>query len=120
MRCLLIAAAVGLALSLPAQAQESPSDADARCLLLAIGGAGSRDPNVQQGSMLGMLYYLGRINGRTPALDLEAAVVRAMKSFRAEDAERESERCSEVMLKSGEELKRLADRLKAEAAKAPS
>lgn len=70
--------------------------------------------------MLGMLYYLGRINGREPELDLQAALVAAMKSFRAEDAERDSRRCSDAMLESGAELKGLADRLKTEAAKAPS
>jgi hypothetical protein len=116
----LVPVAVALALSLPAQAEELPSEADVRCLLLTLGGAGSHDPNVQQGSMLGMLYYLGRINGREPDLDLQAALVAAMKSFRAEDAERESRRCSEAMLESGAELKRLADHLQAQAAKAPS
>jgi len=120
MRRFLVPIALGVALSAPARAQESPTQADVRCLLLTLGGAGSQDPNVQQGSMLGMLYYLGRINGREPDLDLQAALVAAMQSFRAEDAERDSRRCSDAMLESGAELKGLADRLQSEAAKPPS
>lgn len=120
MRRFLVPMIAGLTLALPAHADERPTEADVRCLLLTLSGAASPDPNVQQGSVLGMLYYLGRINGRTPDLDLQAALAKSAKSFRAQDAERESERCSEAMLASGAELKRLADGVKPPAREGPS
>lgn len=47
---------------------------DVRCLIAAASLAASDDPKAKQAGTGGALYYLGRLDGRTPGLDIEAAV----------------------------------------------
>lgn len=47
---------------------------DIRCLLATAMLADSKDPQVKQAGAAGALYYLGRLDGRSPGLDIEAAV----------------------------------------------
>lgn len=117
MRAMILSLAVALAVAAPAQADDGTTASDLKCLLLTIGGMSSRDPQVKEASTMGMLYYLGRINGREPGIDVPQALVGTMKSFRAENAEAESERCGRTMIERGQELQKLAEHLKGGAAK---
>jgi hypothetical protein len=51
---------------------------DIRCLIAAASLAASDDPKIKQAGGAGALYYLGRLDGRSPGLDIEAAVAAEM------------------------------------------
>ncbi|HEX8527535.1 hypothetical protein [Allosphingosinicella sp.] len=47
---------------------------DVHCLLAAASLTESKDEKIKQVGAAGALYYLGRLDGRTPDLDIEAVV----------------------------------------------
>jgi hypothetical protein len=48
---------------------------DLRCFLAVSSLADNPDPTIKMSGMIGAQYFLGRIDGRVPSLDLERALV---------------------------------------------
>jgi hypothetical protein len=111
---------LSLALFAPAHAQDAPTDADLRCLLVTFVGASSGDANIRGASILAAMYYLGRIDGRAPQLDLSAALIPRAKAFRPEQAASEAKRCGAMLKARGDALKQLGAEFQAEAGKTAS
>lgn len=63
-----------LSMSLEAHADDAENTADARCVI--VGGQLASSPDPAQRSMAGLLltYYIGRLDGRTPGLNLERLI----------------------------------------------
>lgn len=86
---------------LPANPQDA---ADLQCLALIAGMMGMGDADLQQQLTPGLFYYLGRLEGRTPAVDwittagayAEAASDAQLRSVQA--------RCFGEMTAKGEEM----------------
>ena len=53
--------------------------ADARCVMAMGSELGNENPQAKQLALTSMLYFLGRIDGRTPEFDMKAAWDAEMK-----------------------------------------
>jgi hypothetical protein len=111
---------LSLALFAPAHAQDAPPDADLRCLLVSFLGASNPDANFRSASILAAMYYLGRVDGRAPQMDLSAALVSRARTFHPEQAASEMKRCGAELKARAEALKELGAEFQAEAAKTRS
>ena len=112
--------AASLALFAPAHAQDGSTEADVRCMAVTMMGLANGNPQIQTASLMAGLYYLGRIDGREPQLDLAAAVEREVRPMRAEQMQAEAQRCSAYLKGRGEALRAVGERIKADAAKTAS
>ena len=89
------------AMSAPARAQQfSPADtADMQCFVLMsyLTGQTADDTTEQAGMVSGMMYFLGRLEGRTPGADWLTMVSNFILTV--EDAEilRQGERCGGIL-----------------------
>jgi hypothetical protein len=77
-----VAMALGIAVCTPSFAETSAMDADVMCLA-AIGllpevnqkSHVMSDEQAQQTTLMGTMYYMGKVTGRDPKFDLESALV---------------------------------------------
>ena len=98
---------------------EDANAADVHCLLRAISVANiiiksgklSNNPAVIGAVMTTPIYFIGRIDARTPNFDLPqnfAKEIDKMKKMTAEDSRAEAKRCGDMLKAKGEELKEVA------------
>ena len=82
--------------SLAQSAAQSPdTDADLRCLAIAgIALANSNDSEVKKGGEFLITFYLGKLYGRNPNLNLKPGLERVMALMSLGEIEQEAERCS--------------------------
>jgi hypothetical protein len=89
---------------------------DLRCLI-AMGSAsapGSDTPEDLKPSLLsGSMYYLGKVEGRDPDLDLEKLIADEAQKMVPEDMQDELVRCGRELGSRGEEMTSIAARLSA-------
>ena len=112
----LMMVAVGLLLlgATGARAQDS-SDADFRCFA-AMSRAGGADgvPDEQKAQLAsGVMYFLGKLDGENPNLDLESALAEQVKKLKPRQLRREMARCGAELRSRGQILQDIGDRLKA-------
>jgi len=67
-------AAISPFLIAAAPAVDPETTQDVRCLVAVISLAGSDDDNAKMAAAIGSQYFLGRIDGRSPDMDLETAI----------------------------------------------
>lgn len=91
-----------------AQAQEmSTADRqDVQCfsLIAAKGGSGERSAEVMSGLASAMMFYLGRLEGRSPDTDWLARIQTFLQSPEVENLPAHTERCSKEMMSKGQAL----------------
>jgi hypothetical protein len=80
---------------------------DIKCLAVSLDLSGSQDPDDQSLGMLGTMYWLGRLDGRTPAQDLEKQMQAGAFDMRPVDEKAEAARCAQVMTTRGPVLTKL-------------
>ncbi len=80
-----------------AKAEKPDTTADLRCLAVAMAMAGSPDPKVRDDGVFAAYYYLGRIDGREPNLNLEASLIAQFKALGAGGAKTEIQTCGLLM-----------------------
>ena len=97
---------------LPATAADDPNAADVRCVVVAFGLSQSPDPQVKALAGAASLYYAGRLQGRSPGLDLESAFVQQAGRIAPEDFRGELQRCSRELQAEGAALKAIGEDLK--------
>jgi hypothetical protein len=104
--------AVGLVFfSRQAQALDDDTIADVRCIVVGMRFSGLTDPNLKSaGTMLG-LYYVGRIEGRTPKLDIEELLVSEAVKMTSADYGSEAQRCGGSLALKGQELTKIGNDL---------
>jgi hypothetical protein len=88
------------------------NDADVRCVVIAFGLVQSPDPQVKALATGASLYFVGRLRGRAPDLDLEAAIVKQVGAMTPEDMRDELQRCSGVLQVEGGKLQVIGADLK--------
>jgi hypothetical protein len=76
-----IVAAAVLPLLVGATSPEERTRSDLRCILALTQLAKMDKPEFQQAGMMASLYYIGRLDGRVPDLDLEGALEREFKAM---------------------------------------
>lgn len=108
LRCVLAAAAIWAAGAGLSQAQTvvSPDDPDLRCAVigLAIAGMGAGDNQQMQAGTLIALYYIGRLEGRVPGLDLEESIFAVSQNLSPAQIDAERLRCAGEVQAMGETM----------------
>jgi hypothetical protein len=103
-----VLAAPGLVL-LPAevQAQDAATIADVRCVIVGISFAGMPDPSRQAAGTMLSLYYIGRLNGRAPKLNIEDLLIKEISTMTSSDYDSEAKRCGARLTEKGQEITRI-------------
>jgi hypothetical protein len=79
---------------------------DARCFLVAV-SMSQRDFKAQAMAS----YYLGRLDGRAPGIDLERLVLEVYRTIRPSEVATEAQRCSQVMQDRGRVIVSIGEKL---------
>lgn len=89
-----------------AMANSIPADteADVECLIVGARLSASPSPEVKLSGGMLMVYFLGRIDGRTPDAKLEGLIAKKIGAMTAADLEEASRRCRTEFSKRGTEL----------------
>jgi hypothetical protein len=94
----------------PAQAQDATTQ-DLRCLVIAIEMSGSVDAQIRASATTVGAYFLGRLDGRTPDLDVQTRAAQEMMRMKPEDLDPEVDRCTALMGVRAQVIGALAARL---------
>lgn len=89
----------------PPAAADAQTEADLRCLAVALILIGqTQDPSQQQAFNSAAIYYLGRLDGRAPDIDLEEHLSGLLRDFSPERLAVERVRCGELLVTRGRVL----------------
>jgi hypothetical protein len=106
---LLVFAACGLTTSSLATGPGTADDA--RCLVVAISIGRSSDPTRKAAGETAMMYFLGRLDGSAPTIDLEKTVLGELGRMSQADLQTESQRCGQILQFRGQAMAGLAKAL---------
>jgi hypothetical protein len=95
----------------PAQAQDPDSTADVRCILVGFRLGQMPDQTQRSSGMMLALYYIGRLDGREPQLDIEKLVVEQLASMTSADYASEAVRCGNSLTTKGQQITRIGQNL---------
>ncbi|WP_309644946.1 hypothetical protein [Phenylobacterium sp.] len=107
MKSVLIGASlsVSLALAGSAQAQQAETVRDMRCAAaIAFMAAQSGAPDASKDAAMGLLYFLGRVEGREPGMALEPAFKATVATMTEADIQTDLVRCGAALSVKGKEL----------------
>jgi hypothetical protein len=105
-------------LSSQARAADDLTRDDLRCAIVALSIAGS-GKEAQTVGMMSMFYYLGRLDGRTPDLDLENRLIDEIAVMKPADLKAAAQRCGAFLVVRGQKLQEVGKRLQERAGKTP-
>ena len=109
-----IAIAVLLAASaLPAlsSAQDADTVADLRCVAVGLHLGEAPDSHQKSTGTLLVLYYMGRLDGRAPHLEIQKAVAAQIDTMSEADFRSEATRCSAELSQKGAQIKELVEQM---------
>jgi len=78
--------------------------ADARCVIIGIKLAGMADASRQSAGTMLTLYYIGRLEGRLPKLDLEELIVKEITTMMPDEFDSETKRCGLGLTEKGRQI----------------
>lgn len=113
----MIAAAVAAAPVAPISAMDL---ADSKCIaIIALMAGKAQDETQKTGLASGLMYYIGRIDARTPGFDFSGQIIRLFndKTFMETQIKPEAQRCGAEMTAKGKEVQAFGDSLKQAAQK---
>jgi hypothetical protein len=110
----------GLILAAAAPARADDSQDDVRCLIVALKGMQSAQPEVRNAGRNAYLYFQGRIDGREPGLDLKGALSREAAVMTAETFAGEVKRCGGILTQRGAELGGMEEQMRSGLRPTPS
>jgi hypothetical protein len=118
-RLLIVSAAALAAVATGVRADPAPA-ADVRCLAVAAFLAGNSDPKLQNAGVMAALYFLGKLDGHEPDMDLEARLKEVATQLSPKDLQSEAVRCGAELASRGKTMNEIGLRLQAlGAGKAP-
>ena len=91
--------------------------ADAQCLVVGARLSASSDPQQRVPGQMILMYYLGRIDGRSPNTDLEALIKTETQKMTTSELQSAAGRCGKEFSARGEEIVRIGKSLNTPAAK---
>lgn len=109
-------AALALALTtaaLPARAEAPETTTDLKCLVFAISLSANSDPAKASVGTMAALYFLGRMDGREPKLDLENRLIQPDMQLKPTDFAQLGKACGGMLQTRGSELTAIGERLQA-------
>jgi|SRR5579862_5379288 len=93
-------------------ANDNETRMDARCVVVSGQMAVSPDIGQRKRAEMLMLYYIGRLDGRTPGLDLEKLLAsESARMTSANTIQSEMRRCNDALTAKGKEITRLGNDL---------
>ncbi len=104
-------AAVAVLLLAGASPAGDPNDPDLRCLALVSMAVTQADGEQKAGLIAGVMYYFGRIDGRSPGYDLQAGVQRVAAAMTPDQSKAELQRCAAQMQDRSSYLQKVGDAL---------
>ena len=110
-----LAALAALALVGTAARAEDPKAAtkqDLRCLVVAYTLSANPDPQTKSFATAALIYFLGRLNGREPDMDVEARVRAEIPKIAPADFMTDLQECGALVKKRGEEIKTIGEHLR--------
>lgn len=117
-RCALPAIAVCMLAPL---AGANPADmqtvADAQCMVIGARLSASTDPQQKVPGQMILMYYLGRIDGRSPNADLKTLIGTETRKMTATDVQNAASRCGKQFAARGEAIVRIGKSLGGKPAK---
>jgi hypothetical protein len=113
------AALAACAAAFSARAADDPASSDIRCLAVAATLASNADPKIQNAGVMASLYYLGKVDGRTPNLDLENRLKQELLQLQPQDLQADAVRCGAELARRGKAVSDIGARLKALAGATP-
>ena len=104
-----------------AQAQDAATIADIRCVIVGMQLAGVANSAQQPQGIVLTWYYIGRLEGRVPKLDIEKLLIEETGSMTSSDYALEIKRCGAELAEKGRQVtqigKDLIEREQAKSAK---
>jgi hypothetical protein len=88
-------------------AQDAETIADVRCVIIGMKLVGMADPAKQSAGMMLSIYYIGRLDGRVPQLDIEELMVKEISTMTASDYGSDAQRCGASLMDKGQEITRI-------------
>jgi hypothetical protein len=86
---------------------DTDSVADVRCFMVAMQIGKTPGTTQQTAALTGAMYYLGRLDGRSPKLDLESVMVAEEAKMTPADLRSEAVRCGATITARGNEIQRI-------------
>jgi hypothetical protein len=102
----MLVATLGLA-SMRIGAQETVNIADIRCVAVGMKLAGAANSSDQSRGFLLTLYYIGRLDGRVPKLDIENLLIVESSKMSSSDDASEAKRCGAGLVVKGEQITKI-------------
>jgi hypothetical protein len=111
----------GFLVLMPAHAlvPEDESIADVRCVIIGVKIAASADSAQQSAGVMAALYYIGRIDGREPTLNIETVLAKEVVNMTPTEFSSEAIRCGKHLTERGQEITKLGRDLAELAQKMP-
>lgn len=98
----------------PQDTAAAANDADLKCMAIFSALASQAKEADQPGLVSGIMFFYGKIAGRSPAFDVEAGMLRILKADPdGKGLEAERMRCAQEMQKRGEALSKMGERISA-------
>jgi hypothetical protein len=101
---ILAAALFALTATSAASAQASDTTADLKCFVALSMVSDNADPSVNASITLGRLYFLGRLDGDAPSMDLKTRFREEAGKLTPADAKAELTRCGAILRNRAEVL----------------
>ena len=115
----LLVTVLGLA-SMRAEAQEAVNIADIRCVVVGMKLSGMVNSPEQSRGILLTWYYLGRLDGRVPQLDIESLLIKEGGKMTSADYAVEANRCGTSLEEMGQKITQIGKNLIEREKKAPA
>jgi hypothetical protein len=87
-----------------ADSANTQTTADAQCMVIGARLSASPDPQEKGPGQMILMYYLGRIDGRSPKVDLKTLLKNETQSMKASDLKRAAARCGKEFAARGEDI----------------
>ena len=102
-------AAMWVIASAAAKAQDADNVADIRCVAVGIRFAELPDSHQKSTGTLLVLYYIGRLDGRAPSLDIEKLLADQIAKMNDADYSAEATRCGKWLAVKGEQITHIGE-----------
>jgi len=89
----------------------SRTTADAQCMVIGARLSASSDPQEKVPGQMILMYYLGRIDGRSPRVDLKSLLQNETHSMKEADLKSAAARCGKEFAARGEDIIRIGNTL---------
>jgi hypothetical protein len=106
-----VLAAASVLWTVPVHADDADNTTDLKCLIFGMMLAGNPDPQLQGPGRLIALYFLGRLNGRTPDQDVETKATALAKTMGPGDTAATAQACTATLTSAGKVLADSTDAL---------